>query len=91
MSNRETEKQRKSRLRLELMHLTNIVKPECPKIDNSEIIDKELIQALKFIVHLSNERQSELLIDLLQNKDTQRPWYIDEQVDLIFQKQNESL
>lgn len=90
MRNRETEKQRKSRLKLELMHLSSIA-PECPKIDNSKIIDKELTQALKFIVHLSSERQSELLIELLQNKDTERPWYIDDTIDLIYSKQNESI
>jgi len=85
MSWRETEKQRKKRLKLELMHLSDIITTS-PIIDNSKIIDNELIQALKFIVHLSNQRQCELLIELLQNKDWQRPWYIDDQIDLIFQK-----
>lgn len=60
------------------------------KVDNSRLIDYDLIEALKCILYLCNDKQSESLIQLLKNKN-ERPWYIDEQVDLIFQKQNESI
>jgi hypothetical protein len=57
---RQTEKQRKERLRLELMHLQSVIK-DVARIDNSKIIDQNLIEALKFIIHLSNKNQIDSL------------------------------
>ena len=42
------------------------------KVDNSRLIDYDLIEALKCILYLCNDKQSESLIQLLKNKN-ERP------------------
>lgn len=80
----------KEQLKRELSPMAVLDVSTITKVDKSHLIDYDLIEALKCILYLCNDRQSELLIQLLKNKN-ERPWYIDEQVDLIFQKQNESI
>lgn len=75
----------KEQLKRELSPMAVLDVSTITKVDNSRLIDCDLIEALKCILYLCNDKQSELLIQLLKNKN-ERPWYIDEQVDLIFQK-----
>lgn len=75
----------KEELKRQLSPMETLDMSSITKVDNSRLIDYDLIEALKCILYLCNDKQSELLIQLLKNKN-ERPWYIDEQVDLIFQK-----
>lgn len=82
----EAKKQLKQTLNpMSTLDLSNIV-----EVDKSHLIDYDLIEALKCVLYLCNDNQSEWLIKLLKTKN-EKPWYIDEQIDLIFQKQNEGI